>query len=256
MKMALNIITGILASFIFINYLLLTVTMISNGVKFSTVIIPVAVIITVTVPCLLLVFFGDRVPKTAFTLQIVFVIGMAIYTVSFIASAIYTLSGVNCTVVPDKCDAIIVFGAKVNGTEPSRALKERLDASLTVYKKHMDVIFIVSGGQGSDEKISEAQCMENYLLSHGVSKDKIIKESDSTDTVTNIKNSKRILDSLGIKENVLCISSEYHIKRIERICADEGLNAQTYGAKTRPVIKLWTNLVREYMSNIKYVLGA
>ncbi len=255
MKMALNIITGVLAAFIFINYLLLTVTMAANGVKFSTVAIPVAVMLTVLIPCLLLIFFGDRVPKTAFVLQIVFVVGMLMYTVTFIASAVYTISGVNCDAVPEKCDAIIVFGAKVNGTEPSRALRERLDASLAVYEKHPASLFILSGGQGSDEKISEAQCMENYLLSHGVPRDQIIKEARSTDTVTNIKNSKKILEDMGIKENTVCVSSEYHIKRIEKICKDEGLTAQTYGAVTRPFIKLWTNLVREYMSNIKYALG-
>ncbi len=255
MNTVLNILTAVLASFIFINYLFLTVSMAVNTVKMSNLLIPAAVMLAVLIPCLALIFFGKKVPKTAYVLQIVFVIGMAVYAVTFVASSIYTLSGVNCEDVPDKCDAVIIFGAKVNGTQPSRALGERLDAALAVYEKHPDAVFVVSGGQGSDERISEAQCMEDYLILNGVPAQSIVKEELSTDTVTNIQNSKDLLGKMGINKNIVCVSSEYHIKRIEKICSDEGVDAVAFGSRTRPPIKLWTNLVREYMSNIKYMIG-
>ncbi len=250
----MNIATGVLACAVFLNYLILTVTMASNSVRFSLIAVPIAVMALTVIPCVLLVLFGSKVPKTAYVLQIVFVAGMAVYLVSFIASCIYTLHGVNCTSIPKRCDAVIVFGAKVNGTEPSKALKERLDAALDVYEKHPDTLFIVTGGQGSDEKITEALCMERYLISHKVPRENIIKEEQATDTVSNILNSKAILEEKGIYDGVVCISSEYHVKRIEKICADNGMSVSTYGSHTRPTIKLWANLVREYMSNIKYFL--
>ncbi len=250
----LNVSTAILAAFTFVNFLMLTLSMAANAVRFDIIIIPITVLLLTVLPCLALVFFGNKVPKIAFVLQIIFVIGLAVYAVTFIIFSVYTLVGVNSTAVPEKCNGAIIFGAKVNGTSPSKALSERLTAALDIYGSNPNTVFILSGGQGSDEEISEAQCMENFLISHGVPKKNLIKEELSTDTVSNVQNSKRLLSQLGISDGIVCISSEYHIKRIEKICNDEGLNVTSYGAKTSSAIKLWTNLVREYMSGIKYYL--
>ena len=48
-------------------------------------------------------------------------------------------------------DYVIVLGAHVRSTGPSRALALRLDAALDYAADNPDTIFIVSGGQGSNE---------------------------------------------------------------------------------------------------------
>lgn len=56
----------------------------------------------------------------------------------------------------------VVLGAKVNGTTPSLSLKYRLESALSYAQRHSNVILVLSGGQGPDEGISEAQAMMNF----------------------------------------------------------------------------------------------
>ena len=58
-------------------------------------------------------------------------------------------------------DYVIVLGAHVRSTGPSRALALRLDAALDYAAENPDTIFIVSGGQGSNEPCTEARYHED-----------------------------------------------------------------------------------------------
>ena len=58
----------------------------------------------------------------------------------------------------------IVLGAKVRSDGPSVSLQDRIDAAYDYMRLHPEVICIVSGGQGKDEPISEAQCMFDRLV--------------------------------------------------------------------------------------------
>ena len=51
---------------------------------------------------------------------------------------------------------------------PSRVLQYRLDAAYDYLVENPDTKVIVSGGQGSDEMISEAQGMYDYLAGRGI----------------------------------------------------------------------------------------
>ena len=65
---------------------------------------------------------------------------------------------------PDKPNVVVVLGCKVRGESPSKMLRLRLDAAIKLLDEYPDVKCVVSGGKGSDEKISEAECMKNYLV--------------------------------------------------------------------------------------------
>ena len=64
--------------------------------------------------------------------------------------------------------AVIVLGAGVNGTQPSLSLRTRLDAALAYLERWPEVPVVLTGGQGYGERISEAQCMYDYLTARGV----------------------------------------------------------------------------------------
>jgi len=64
----------------------------------------------------------------------------------------------------DNGDYIIVLGAQVKGTRPSRALRNRLDTAIKYLEENEHTKVIVSGGQGTGEDITEAQAMSEYLL--------------------------------------------------------------------------------------------
>jgi len=111
--------------------------------------------------------------------------------------------------------AVIVLGAGVYGTEPSLSLKVRLDAALDYIADKPDVPVVVSGGQGSGEDISEAQCMADYLIARGVNPDRILLEDRSTSTKENLTFSAALLCSDGIDttDNIAVVSADYHLYR-------------------------------------------
>ncbi len=88
---------------------------------------------------------------------------------------------------------VIVLGAQVKGTSPSRALKRRLDRAVQYAEEHPGAILILSGGQGADEEISEAECMYRYLTAAGVSSERLLLEDGSTSTQENLEFSAELI---------------------------------------------------------------
>lgn len=74
--------------------------------------------------------------------------------------------------VPQVADSgleyVIVLGAQVNGDGPGRTLRLRLDKAAEYAMQNPETVFILSGGQMSQETESEAQAMRDYLLEKGV----------------------------------------------------------------------------------------
>ena len=93
-------------------------------------------------------------------------------------------------------DYIIIHGAGLDGPRPTPLLAGRIDKALELWKKqHQHGKFVVSGGQGADEVVSEAQAMRDYLLDKGVSADAILMEDKSTTTWENLKYSLAIINA-------------------------------------------------------------
>ena len=63
---------------------------------------------------------------------------------------------------------LIVLGAEVVGSKPSRSLRYRLDAAKHYLERFPESIAIVRGGQGEHEEITEASCMYDQLISAGI----------------------------------------------------------------------------------------
>ena len=91
---------------------------------------------------------------------------------------------------------IIIHGAGLDGPRPTPLLAGRIDKALELWKKqHQHGKFVVSGGQGADEVVSEAQAMRDYLLEKGVSADAILMEDKSTTTWENLRYSLAIINA-------------------------------------------------------------
>ena len=97
---------------------------------------------------------------------------------------------------------IIVLGAAVHGDRPSLSLVERMSAAYDYLYSHPDAAAILSGGQGADECISEAEAMKRYLLEHDVPEDRILSEDRSVNTLENMQYSRTIIDSHSEKAKV------------------------------------------------------
>lgn len=144
---------------------------------------------------------------------------------------------------------IIILGCRVKGDKPTRALVSRCKAGYEHLIKNKDSIAILSGGQGADEAISEAQCMKNVLTSMGIDESRLIIEDKSTSTQENFEFSKRKIQSLGYSEKVAIATNEYHLYRATLIAKQCGLHAARLSGKsirflripafTREVFGVW-----------------
>ncbi|MDW0110640.1 YdcF family protein [Sporosarcina aquimarina] len=147
----------------------------------------------------------------------------------------------------------IILGAKVNGTTPSLALRYRLDAALDYAQQHPHVTLVLSGGQGPDEGISEAEAMHNYLSAYGFPESRMILEDQSTSTFKNLENTKKLIpqDVTGIT----IITSDYHVARAGYLAEKAGYEWDTIPAKTPKVIEAKVRF-RERLALLKtYVVG-
>lgn len=145
---------------------------------------------------------------------------------------------------------IIVLGCRVRGDEPSLSLIKRVDAAYKFLLFNPESVAILSGGQGKDENISEAQCMQQLLYARGISKDRLILEDRSTSTDENIRFSLEIIETLDLDRNVAIATSEYHQKRAANTCKKYGLNSTPVSSKTKWTL-LPTFLLRELFAEIK-----
>lgn len=146
----------------------------------------------------------------------VFALGLAI----FIILESCVISGMISRPQKD-CEYVIVLGAQVRGTRITKSLAKRLDAAFDYYVENPDSTFIVSGGQGRGEDISEASAMADYLIRKGVPQNKIILEDRSTDTNENISFSMEFITDKNAK--VAIVTNNFHVFRAVHIARAKGL---------------------------------
>jgi uncharacterized SAM-binding protein YcdF (DUF218 family) len=181
-------------------------------------------------------------------------IWIGVFTLSFLLYFSFLHSKIRDhtnTDVPKHADYIIILGARVKGEVPSLALQYRIDAAASYLKKNRESIAIASGGQGPGEDITEAEAIKRGLLAHGISSDRILLEDKSTDTVENIRFSKRLIPQ-NLKTGLL-VTNDFHLYRAKSIAKDQGLNLEGIPAET-PTVAIPKSYAREYLAITKYYL--
>ena len=151
---------------------------------------------------------------------------------------------------------IVVLGAKVNADGPSVSLWDRINAAADYLEAHPDVIAVVSGGQGTDEPITEAECMFRELVELGIDPKRIWMEDEATSTWENMQFTLNLIEEkTGERPTKLgVLSSEYHLFRsslFARACNVEfvGIPARTSRASQainhfmREVAGVWHYLI-------------
>lgn len=152
----------------------------------------------------------------------------------------------------EKVDSVIILGAGLKGETPTLVLQERLNYAIEYLNRNSDAIAIVSGGQGIGETITEAEGMKRYLVSHGISEDRIIKEESSTSTYENMIFSKKLYEkTIGKKlSKVMIITNDFHMFRSKHLAKRAGL--EPYGISSATPWYIYPNvLLREYLAVFK-----
>lgn len=146
---------------------------------------------------------------------------------------------------------LIVLGCKVRDGEPSGMLRRRLDAAYDFLSENGEAVAVLSGGQGSDEIISEAQCMKNYLVKKGISPERLYMEDRSSSTEENLKFSSELIERERLGGEITIVTDGYHQLRAELLAGKLGIEPFNISAPTESWL-LPTYWVREWFGLAYY----
>lgn len=202
--------------------------------------------IAASVVLILLGVFFDKMPNVLrITVLVILCIALAAIVPLSVNMARFSNYKTN-----ESAETVIVLGCKVNGSTPSKYLYDRCAAAAEYLEANPDAVAILSGGQGADEAISEAQCMENVLTEMGIDISRLYKEDKSTNTRENIEFSASVIKENRLSTDVVIVTNEFHEYRAKLICEDYGLDFHSKCSHSS-VYTFLTFYTRELMGIVK-----
>lgn len=151
---------------------------------------------------------------------------------------------------------VVVLGCQVVGERPSVMLRQRIHTAYEYLSAHPDAVCIATGGKGSNESISEAECIRRELVALGIDEGRIYKEDRSVNTAENLAFSAQIIEKEGLSTTVAVVSDNFHQLRASIFARRAGLDARSVGCASawylgggywaREVLALAAAFVRGY----------
>ncbi|EOI01684.1 hypothetical protein UAY_01092 [Enterococcus moraviensis ATCC BAA-383] len=137
-------------------------------------------------------------------------------------------------------DFIIVLGSGlIDGKTVPPLLGRRIEKAIQFYKAQSKATLnppkiLMSGGKGDDEHIAESIAMKNYALEKGIPEEDILVETNSKNTLENMKFSKEIMEKTfgGNDFHAIFTTNNFHLFRAGIFAKMANLNADGIGAKT------------------------
>lgn len=156
----------------------------------------------------------------------------------------------------EHCQYIVVLGAKVRHDGPSVSLMDRIRGAYDYMTEHPDVITIVSGGQGPDEPMTEAQCMYEHLVAMGIDENRVWIEDKAASTWANLNYSLDLIEAKTGKrpDKLGVVSSEYHMLRAGMQAKACGVDAVRIPARTSLVSQRVNHFMREVAGVWHYIV--
>lgn len=211
---------------------------------------------------LILLFFGIvalRLTNTSdlfytnHLINLIFLFILYSYFLFGFAFAGFLLYSILYLIIPKKkhYDFIIIHGAGLlDGEKVTPLLKRRIDKAVEAYhnSKNPHIKIIASGGQGVDEKISEAQAITNYLLTDtDVPRDAIVLEDQSRTTYENLLYSKKLGEKLVASPQFLFVTNDYHVFRTSTYARKLKMKGDGLGCRTAGYY-IPSAFIREYVA--------
>ena len=153
-------------------------------------------------------------------------------------------------------DYVVVLGAKVRNDGPSVPLQNRIDAAYEYLTSHPHTVAVVTGGMGTDEPMSEAQCMYDHLVARGIDPERIWMEDKATSTRENLLLSLALIEEKTGQqpERIGLISNEYHLFRAKLFADACGVEAAGIPAHTTRISQMINHFMREVAGVWHYIL--
>lgn len=151
-------------------------------------------------------------------------------------------------------DVAIVLGASTYNGHPSPVYQERINHAVDLYNKHLVKKIIMTGGYGKGNPVSDAYNAKLYAVSQGVPEDDVLTENQSTVTLENLINAKKIMDVYNY-QTALIVSDPLHMKRAMLQAKDARIIAYTsptHSSRFRTRDTKFKFLKREVINYIGY----
>lgn len=147
------------------------------------------------------------------------------------------------TVAPPTGGAIVVFGASVDETGPSRELRSRLDHALMLWQRGVAPVIVVSGGV--DRGIDEAESMAAYLVQRTVPADCVVDGRPGGNTRASVST----MAALGLQPYI-AVSSAYHAYRILSECRRQAVAAVASAPAVTPETSRWRGHTVRFLTDM------
>lgn len=162
-------------------------------------------------------------------------------------------------------DVIVVHGAGLNGEDLTPLLRSRVDKGVEIYREQREAgftpILVLSGGQGPDEVISEAEAMARYARQQGVNKEHLMLEDRSTTTEENVRYVVELLkdhfhtENLTKEHKIVFVTSDYHVLRTATLTRNVGVPGSVIGSRTA-MYYVPAGFLREFVATLKHFAKA
>ncbi|MCP1638912.1 uncharacterized SAM-binding protein YcdF (DUF218 family) [Streptococcus gallinaceus] len=184
---------------------------------------------------IVLVILLHFLPSYFITMKLINLVDALLFYGSFLYLS-YMIYGLvyNLFPITYQPDYIVVLGSGLIGDKIPPLLEQRLEKGIFYYEKFdKRPNIIVSGGQGSDETISEAQAMAQYLLAKGIKQEKLLVENKSTTMLENLTFSRRlVVEKIKGTPRFLVVTNSFHSLRAGIYMRKLGLKGRSVGSKT------------------------
>ncbi len=128
-------------------------------------------------------------------------------------------------------------------------LNARLEHALDLYQRGFAPVIITLGG-GSDPQYSEGGIGRDFLLAHGVPDDRIIAETNSSNTEESVARLAAIARENHL-QTIIAVSDGTHLFRIQKLCRAQGLHvllSPREAGKYVGKMQIWQRYVHEMVS--------
>lgn len=163
-----------------------------------------------------------------------------IVTVAMVAAA---------NIAPAENATAVVLGAQVRPTGPSVMLWGRIEAAEKYLNENENTFAVLSGGQGKDEPMSEAESMYDELTQLGINKDRLFKEDKAVNTGQNLSFSQQIIEDNNLSGDIAIVTDGFHQLRARIIASQQNIKGNVGAVNSdTSILYLPTFAVREWFA--------
>ncbi|MEU0137619.1 YdcF family protein [Streptomyces sp. NPDC006296] len=180
-------------------------------------------------------YLGNSKAYRSFVLALVLVTGYIAFL--FLCFLVYAFLYGRIRVRGDVDFVVMLGSGLIGGERVPPLLASRLRTGLSIHTQQVArgavaPVLLVSGGQGPDEQLPEAEAMGRWLIAEGADPDLVLEEPRSRTTSENLRFSRRMMEETDERYVCVVVTNNFHAFRAAMTARREGVRGQVLGSPT------------------------